>query len=374
MKRELDLRNAFAPQPESCRNALLSAARSVKEDETMKRIPYRALLIAALCLLLTTAAAFAAHTAGLFDWFEHNYGAKLPPAAQEALSSTQPQTLQAGPVTFTLTETLADGQIAYMTATARVTDGSKAVIYSGAGDPCERVGAVLAVQLAHPEITADTSLAEAADLAKAPLYCATAWFEPSAAVTAGEEMMDGTFLEDASLLLVDMLYTDPQKVTDPLEGTWRVMVQQLDTETLEPNNTWKAEAPLSIAVGGVTAEKTYLPAGTDKLLGCLTLTHVTAKQTCAGVYLTLYAQADEGTVFEQILQAGELEALDENGERFPTGMSLTSEFLQGDGTRFPDGDPATIPVKDFAYKMMVTLDALPETLTVTDGSVTVAVR
>ena len=50
MKRDLDnldLRGAFKPMPDECRNALMTAACSVKEEEPVKRVTFRAVLIAA---------------------------------------------------------------------------------------------------------------------------------------------------------------------------------------------------------------------------------------------------------------------------------------------------------------------------------------
>ena len=53
MKRDLnnlDFRNAFTPIPAECRQALLDAARSVKEEKQVKRASFRAMLIAAILM------------------------------------------------------------------------------------------------------------------------------------------------------------------------------------------------------------------------------------------------------------------------------------------------------------------------------------
>lgn len=64
---DLNLRAAFPEMPQDCRDALLRAARSVKEDKklTMKRMPVRVAVIAALILALTMTAAAAAVALGL---------------------------------------------------------------------------------------------------------------------------------------------------------------------------------------------------------------------------------------------------------------------------------------------------------------------
>ena len=55
--KELDnLRDAFPAMPEECRTALSSAARSVKEEEPLKRKYPVAILVAAILTLMTTIA------------------------------------------------------------------------------------------------------------------------------------------------------------------------------------------------------------------------------------------------------------------------------------------------------------------------------
>ena len=52
---DLDLREAFQPMPETCRDALMRAARSVKEEKSMKRNIARTVLITALILAVIAA-------------------------------------------------------------------------------------------------------------------------------------------------------------------------------------------------------------------------------------------------------------------------------------------------------------------------------
>jgi hypothetical protein len=69
MKRDmehLNLRDAFAPMPEEAHDALMSAARSVKEDEPVKKAAFRTVLIAACVIVATMAVAMAAGQ--IFGW------------------------------------------------------------------------------------------------------------------------------------------------------------------------------------------------------------------------------------------------------------------------------------------------------------------
>ena len=90
MKRDmenLNLRNAFKPTPDKCHNALMTAARSVKEEEPVKRATIRTILIAACIILATMAIAVAAtNSFGWKDFFEIFYGASRRPRRTAAMS------------------------------------------------------------------------------------------------------------------------------------------------------------------------------------------------------------------------------------------------------------------------------------------------
>ncbi|MBQ8536063.1 MAG: DUF4179 domain-containing protein, partial [Clostridia bacterium] len=140
---ELDLQQAFRPMPADCREALTAAARSVKEEEPVKRAVFRTVLVTALIIVSLMAAAYAAVNTGLVSWFENEWNVTLPTGAQNQLEETEKKTYAAGPVTFTLDGLMADGQIAYLSASARMTDGSKALLYPNA-DPEDSIGENLA--------------------------------------------------------------------------------------------------------------------------------------------------------------------------------------------------------------------------------------
>ena len=81
MKRDmdnLDLRSAFAPMPAETRNALMNAARSVKEEEPVKKAAFRTVLIAACVIVATMAVAMAAgQIFGWNDFFKNDYSGEL---------------------------------------------------------------------------------------------------------------------------------------------------------------------------------------------------------------------------------------------------------------------------------------------------------
>ena len=95
MKREMDplkLRNAFEPMPDGCYNALMKAARSVKEERTVKRAALRTIAIAACIILAAMAAAVAAGSIlGWNDFFKLYHNVAVPQTAQEIMAASQPE-------------------------------------------------------------------------------------------------------------------------------------------------------------------------------------------------------------------------------------------------------------------------------------------
>ena len=90
MKRDwnrLDLKDAFHTIPDACSRALMEAARSAGREAHHQRRRYRIALAAALMLVGTVAAAFAATQLGWTELFSREYGMDVPRSAQEALES-----------------------------------------------------------------------------------------------------------------------------------------------------------------------------------------------------------------------------------------------------------------------------------------------
>lgn len=380
MKREwdgIDLRKAFSPEPAACHDALMNAARSVREEDCMKRVSFGMILLAVMLVIAMTTAAYAAGNAGLFNWLHDNYGAQLPTSAQEMLTTTQEKTIAAGPVTFTISEALADGRIAYLNVQARTSTGTTALLCPVSGDPSEPIGEKLCEVLGCAGLTADTSYAEAASITGAPLYFVGVWMELPEGVFYDTEMMDGFTLENGTLSLIYMALTHPDAAGDAFTAQIHCSATELDPETLEAKEGQRFEAvdAYAFTVGGVTAERRYAVSDASKLLGCLTVTELRAEQTCAGVYLTVCARADEGTTLETLYTGDEIRVLCADGTPFPTGASLTSRFLDGEGNEFPaDKDSGEISVTTLTYQTMITADVLPDALLLTDGAVTIAVQ
>lgn len=363
MKRELDLKNAFRQSPARCRQALMQAARSVKEDEPVKRFTLRTLLIAALIMIALMAAALAAAGGGLVDWFQSVYGAVLPPRAQEILSATQTAELEAGPVTFTVNELLCDGKIACLTLQAQAK--GEGIVYADGEEITDPIGEHLAMRLDHPQITGETSYQEAAKITGLPLYCASAWLETESYDLIETELMDHMRLDSGGVLLVRMLYLKETLTGSALPVKVRVKTQETELAAQELKAVRQGEAvtEANLAINGVSAEKQYAPEKAARLSEQFIHTGVTARQTCAGVYLYIKAQPDAPMTLEEMRHMPfEWNVLNGKGEPYPGGISLTCELLNGQGLRFPADRPANeVKVTAFTYMLIY---RLPEVMPV----------
>jgi hypothetical protein len=354
---DLNLKDAFAPMPETCHTALMDAARSVKEEKEMVRTTLRVALIAAAIIVATMVVAFAATQLGLIDLFNNTYDVPLPESAQTVLSATEQKTYSVGPLAITLRETLADGHIAYITTQAKTADGSSALIQMGNGSISDRIPDSEAVRLNVPS---GTSFKDAATLANIPLYFVSSYLTIDNHYMDGDEMQDIVWDADGSALLVDMLRTRPDAVPKPLVGSLTLRVRQMDpaASSFAEGKDWQTSENISIPVNGVTAEKTYTPDG-GALLAGYTVQSIKAVKTCAGAYLTVSLTAGEGISRKDVWSFYEmLDFKNAQGQSFPQGINLSAGL---DNKHWPE---ATLEI-------MVSIDALPDAIQMTykqDGS------
>ena len=224
MKREqssYDLRKAFVPMPEECRQALMDAARSVKEEKPTKRVSSRTVLIAAIIIVATMAVAFAATRLGWADYFNRYDNITVPKAAEEALVATQPRRYQVGPMTFTFNQLLTDARIALSSAEIHTTDGSEA-LYADDTNVYEAVDAISDTVLNRYKLESGITWMDAARQLSLPLYGIRALIEVGEPYSAGESMEDALWNEDGSIVYFNMPLLLSKNVRDdlPRPCTW----------------------------------------------------------------------------------------------------------------------------------------------------------
>ena len=371
MKRDIgsiNWQDAFPPMPEECRAALMKTARSVEEEKKMKRFSVRTIVIAAIMMLTTAAVALAATTFGLGDWLD-TFRIQLPKAAQEMLANTEKQTVTVGPISFTIQEAMADGRLGYLTTSV---SANGAILVPSSGDPHDAIGSGLVNKLKRPDITRDMSYAEAAQKLGWQMYMVGAYLELEDTSAQAFGMGDGMYLDDGSMLLVDMIYMDGM-----YPGVWKadaaLYVTGIDPKTCEaiPGQRWTSRHALELTASGVLEQRTYAAEG--KLYGCLNVTSVKAELTCAGAYITVCAEPDEGMDPQRMYDISRVEILDLEGQKLPKGISFSREVLDENDMDLGLRDSEKLS-SEVRCRIMVSVDELPESITLTDGETTIIAK
>lgn len=329
MKREmneLNLRGAFAPEPDFCHAALMEAARSVKEEKQVKKASFRAMLMAALLIAAMTAAAFAAGTLlGWTDFLDDYASVKIPQAAVEEMQAAEGGSWEVGPLTFTLTELLTDGHIAVSTMHITTTDGSNALL---TGYPWDPIGAngengrALAAQLGvDPSLT----WIEAAQQLELPLYEVRGCLEVTPELS--DERLEDPLYETANTLMYfSMPLLNPDAVEDALQAGLLLYAASIDLATGDRSEVWEDRSQtVTVPVCSVLEEKTYYPVGEAEVMGH-TLKYVTAKRYITGAYLTMTYALNDAAVSDDVYGLYDVALTDGSGAVLPDGMSLSGSI------------------------------------------------
>ena len=249
MKRDLehlDLKQAFHPVPEACHRALMDAARSVREEKPVKRVSYRAALIAAVILLAAMAVAYAAVRLGWIEYFSQLYGIAVPRAAQEALEASQPKACQVGPMTFTYQQLLTDRRIVLSSAAVSLTDGGEA-LYADDTNVYESISAISDTVASRYSLT-DHSMTwlEAAQELELPLYGVRALVELPPESDLGSSMEDALWNEDGTIVYFNMPMLAPGSAAGDVNATLYMAVTQFDPATGEALEKWPLDLMRSV--------------------------------------------------------------------------------------------------------------------------------
>ena len=328
MKRFMDdvnLRNAFRPMPDACYDALMDAARSVREEEKMKRFTFRTVLIVALVLILTTAAALASGKIfGWTDFFGSSYGTQVPKAAQEIMQHTEKQESKTlGGIIFTPHELYADKNIVMAAVEARLPEGEKGLVCGD--DPFGIIGAnqdngkAVAEKLGiDPMIT----WVEAAKQLNVPLYSAEALLEVPLAYYGSEMMSDPMFNEDGSLTYFSVQPLNGKASGERFDCQLYLRVARINLENVDGSSSESDYMDISIPLAVPTETVTY-DLKEDYLSYGMKLESVYGELTPAGLYLYADFTAQDDMTVEQYYEKGQVMPMwfDENGQPYPFGMN-----------------------------------------------------
>lgn len=364
MKRDLehlDLKQAFHPVPEACRRALMDAARSVREEKPVKRVSYRAALIAAVILLAAMAVAYAAVRLGWIEYFSQQYGIAVPRAAQEALETSQPKTCQVGPMTFTYQQLLTDRRIVLSSAAVSLTDGGEA-LYADDTNVYESISAISDTVASRYSLT-DHSMTwlEAAQELELPLYGVRALVELPPESDLGSSMEDALWNEDGTIVYFNMPMLAPGSAAGDVNATLYMAVTQFDPATGEALEKWETREEVTLPVAPLLEEKTYLPQENATFDG-LTLESVRGERYATGVYLSATFTAPDGMTKEEAMDVlHTLSICDADGAPLPMGLSLSI---------CPDAE--ALPV--VTLEVPASLEVLPDEVTVLGGETIVSLK
>lgn len=355
MKRNMDsmnLRSAFEPMPDGCYNALMKAARSVKEEKPVKRTVFRTVVIAVCIILAAMAAAVAAGSIlGWNDFFKLYHDVAVPQTAQEIMAASQPESFQLGDIIFTVRERYSDAYLAMITTEAHLAEGVTGIVTADAPfDPIGAYGDNSAAVAARLGVDPGMTWAEAARQLNVPLYSVTALLETPEALSGGESFADPLFNEDGSLSYFSL---------QPLNGmadaaqfacqVW-LRVERVNLDDPEhPADERQAYEPLSIAMQPTPDAQEYAVPAEVQAQGNFTLESVQAQLTPSGVHVTAVFAAQAGATEEQAYdRLGEVQFVQPDGSEYPTGMNLSGGISNLD--RWPQVE----------VKQMIGTEKIPE--------------
>ena len=355
---DLDIRGAFSPVPEDVKNMLIRTANSVKEEETVRKYRWGAVLLAAMIIVATMSVAVAAsELIGWTDFFSRLYDRTLPTEAQEILAQTKQQSFQVGPLTLTTQELLCDGENAFTSIIAHTTDGSPA-LFCGDGEWMTAIRAHGAdTEAQRLGVDGLVTWAYAAKTLGLPLYSVRAIPEVEFKLMNGEQMEDSLHDAEGALVYFSMVPLRADKLGDTLSLNYYLRVEEVDVETGMSKELWEERVAGEIPVmSSVLAEKTYHPAMEGPVCG-YELENVLIEMRVTGGYVTMNFTAPEGAteeaywddVWPYLVDAVTL--CDADGEPFKNGIGLS---ISADLSNWP-----TVAVQE-----TLNISELPETIKV----------
>ena len=354
------LRDAFPAENPACRDALLAAARSVKEDEPVRKVSYRAVLLAAAIIIATVSIAVAAgQLLGWTDFFA-GYGDILPESAQRIMGEKwNEHTFTVGGVTFTTRELYCDGNIAMASTEITAPDG--ALVAAEPFDPIKANGENGRQAAERLSVAPETTWLDAAKQLGKKLYSVRACLEVPQELM-GDGGMEDPLYSETGLTYFSMAFMNGTAQGEMIEATLFLRAAEIDPATGEELSVETAretvaiflEAPVAQAV--YTADAPFAPDG-------YVLTGVRAELMPAGLYIDADFTAPEGAAPDAVYDLWGNETprwLDASGEPYPTGVNLSS-YLN------VERHPAVV------YEDMLPLGELPDSLVleVNDQRVTV---
>ncbi len=319
---DLNLRNAFAEESDVCHTALMYAARSVREEQPMKRVSLRVILIAMVVIMATTLSALAAGSMlGWIDFFNDREWYGIPQDAVDEMTVTTSETWHVGPLSFTLKELMADSHFAISGIHIATVDNSPALL---TGEPYDTLGASGDDGIALAEtlgVAPELTWMDTARMLNLPLYCVRGILEIDPVYATGESMEYTMWNEDGSVTYLSMPMLNGV-AKDRLPAQFFLRVAQIDPCTGEELNRWTSrEHTAEIQVSDMLEEKTIYPVQPTGFSG-FGFQSAHLKRYVTGVYVDMTFAAEDGMQPEDAYKLYEMRLCDQRGNPLPEGMMM----------------------------------------------------
>ena len=321
----INLRDAFPPMPEELRKALSIQLESFQDEEKVRRITLRPVLIAAIIIVLMTSIAYAATKLGWVEYFKEMFGISVTKQTQMEMEASIKKTVSVGPVSFTIKEFFSDGRLLLGAADIQAKDG-KGKVY---GDITE----------------IDSAIEE-------PIYIVRYVISVQTNYQGDDEAMEDYMISNDALTYFSMVSVKVEQEAEFIPATVSMYVSMIDPNTGKRLDNWKTEEGIMVPVNHQGQEQEYIPEKPFIIDG-MTLLSVTAKRTSAGIYLRMNFQAGLETD-PKMLQIPDFswESIEKN--KYDSGISLTLSVET-------DAWPRVVIID------MISTDKLPEEILLTDN-------
>lgn len=324
---ELNLRNAFSPVPPDIREMLVRTARAVTEEEKGKARKYRLrpALVAAILVFATMSVALAvSERVGWSNFFHQYHGSVVPAPIQERMDDVAHTSLELGPVTFTVEQALCDGQLVMVSVSARMTDGSAALLASDE-DWNSPVGVTADTEQRRLGLAEDATWLDAAKRLNQPLYAVQILTDFGQ--LGGDQYMGYLYDAEGGYVAVSGFSVEAGEVGDTVPVDFLLGVSALDPETGKATQEWQGDLAYTVRVDrSILGEKTYVPEEPLEVAGCrLDSVRMELRVTGAYVYITFTASdAVDQESGEALDACYQVEVVDQDGNAFSEGASLSS--------------------------------------------------
>lgn len=359
MPDQVEWEHGFQAVPDAFHTCVQNAlcklqAESKQEEQKVKKVTYRSVLIAAIVLIAMMGVAFALVNGNTLGWNDlaERSGTYVPEAGKKVMEDSGVQTFYLGNMRYDVKEMLCDGHIATASVHVSLTDGSQSLLCAEPFDPIGAVGEngkKLAEKLGVNE---RTSWVDAAKQLNMKLYRVGADLDLPVELQSDGGMSEMLWNEDGTAVCYTMWYMNGEAKGEKVDMNMDLFLAEMDLETGEQVNIQRSKEAISMYLEAPIETRLYRFAEGTVIQG-YRLEKVEGELTPAGLYLTAVFTAPDGKTMDEFFEndsSHEFWFTDENGERFPNGISFSGSLKYESFPVIVMGD-------------MISADAMPEKMT-----------